>query len=214
MSLSGSQISWRSTADWRECRSPHRPPAEARDPGGGRLVQHAIQPKMTTPNANICGGRSAHPTFDHLITLDWYDAVVEGVARCPACQAWFYCWLIAWAPGTAERVYALRPVEIDWIERLIASFNEEPRWPRWAPRLSETSSHQSILNELGSPPRVFVGVFSDLVERQVALREVKPHELGRWEQPAGIEAIVDQSPQERSRLMGLARTKGASHGVP
>lgn len=148
-----------------------------------------------------------HSPFDRLITFDWYDGLVEGVVRCGVCESWFHCWLIVWAPGTSERMYALQPIDIDVVNRVVSLFDEEPNWPRWLPRFDDSSRTKIgglFEAPVASTQSLLVGCFTDLLGAVGSLRWVEPRELGQWAQPRDIEAIVDQDAHERRRLQALA----------
>lgn len=66
---------------------------------------------------------------------DWYDGPVSGVVQDGATGRVHLFQMAAWDDWQNERIYVLRPLASDALDRLVATWSVagEPRWPWWMP---------------------------------------------------------------------------------
>lgn len=147
------------------------------------------------------------PSFDRVLILDWYDDVVHGVGHCEATNCWFTLWLVTWQPTKKQPCYALRPVTIEWLDRLMRVINQPARWPYWTPHYEEHSFGlvQSVLDELyGSEPEtLLLGAYSDLAALPERCREIDARALGAFAIPRSIEVLSAQTDAEHAAIESL-----------
>jgi hypothetical protein len=142
--------------------------------------------------------------FDRKWILDWYDAPVEALVHCSHFDAWFYSWLIAWAPESQRRTYAFRLVPDALFQRIVSLLGEPGSNLEYVPEREERWS--SLQAELFAEPgtELLVAEAANLCAEDLVLQSVSPKTLGRWAIPRDLEQIVDQPDEERTRLHRLA----------
>jgi hypothetical protein len=102
---------------------------------------------------------------------DWYDGPVSGVGQDRATGSVYLFQMAAWDVWQNERIYVLRPLPSDALDRLVAiwSVAGEPQWPWWTPvtfpsdaiRERASEDADAVLDAAGDPEYVLLS--SDLV---------------------------------------------------
>jgi hypothetical protein len=140
----------------------------------------------------LTSGEPAAPLLRGII-FDWYDGPVTGIARVDPDGPAYAFQMVAWDDGQDVRVYVLRPIRNDVVERAdrldvkaVLRASEAERKRAWA-------EMQAILRGAGEIAHVVVS--DALLKGPVSGREVPPGEFR-----ARVAAMLLEEPGESDRL--------------
>lgn len=95
----------------------------------------------------LCGRQLGPPAplatlFRRMVTYDYYDGLVAGVAECADRNRTYRLQMLDWDTSHDTRIFSVAPLPSETFDAVVAAYAacEKPRWPDWVPTLSACSN--------------------------------------------------------------------------